>query len=136
MRTFVMRIVQLLPLFCVSVTVTESPGFTASCTCRDEAGSISIHASYCTSPPLTVACVPAWMRSRVSMPPMPTHVASAPATEADTLGTIHVPVTEVYVPPLAAYPDQFDEVENADAAGPVTPLPGWVCGAGCATPLG
>src|SRR5256885_16323835 len=131
-----MSIAQLLPLCCVIATVTESPGLTLSEICRDDAGSISIHASYCTSPPCTVACVPAWMRSRVSMPPTPTHVASAPVVVAETAGTVHVPLTAVNVPPVASYPDQFDELENEEAAGPVTPVLGCVWGAGTATPVG
>ena len=46
---------------------------------------------------------------------MPTHVASAPVIVAPTCGTIHVPVTDVYVPPFATYPDQLLEVSDTRA---------------------
>src|SRR4051812_20926897 len=101
--------VQSSALFCVIDTVTESPGFTLSDTGFDDAGSISIHASYTPSPLLPEACVPAWMRSLVVIPPMPTQVASAPLVVVATVGTVHVPVTEVKLPPVAEYPDQFDD---------------------------
>ncbi len=127
-----MAMVQSTALFWVSVTVTESPGFTDSDTGRDDEGSISVQASYATSPPLTVACVPAWMRSFESMPPIPTHVASAPDVVASTVGTVHVPVTDVKLPPVAEYPDQFDDVDEVAAGTPGLAGSVRVCGAGCA----
>src|SRR6266850_7260935 len=108
------------------VTVTESPAATASDTVRDDSGSISVHASYVTLPPETVACVPAWIRSVPVTPPMPTHVASAPVVVAPTWGTIHVPLTEVYVPPFATYPDQLLDVSET-RAGVVELVSGCVC---------
>src|SRR6266545_2133177 len=84
------------------VTVTESPARTWRGTRRVDCGNVSVHASYSTTPdPVTVACVPAWMRSLALTPPMPTQVASAPAVVVETCGTVQVPVTDVYVPPVA-----------------------------------
>ena len=100
---FFIAINQSFPLCWVIVTVTESPAVTESGTGREAAGSISIHDEYATVPlPSTIACVPAWIRSLLVSPPIPTHVASAPEDVGDTVGTVHVPVTEVNVPPLAA----------------------------------
>ena len=59
--------------------VTESPGCTDSGTGREARGSISIQASYWVLPePVTLCCVPAWIRSRERTPPMPTQAASTP----------------------------------------------------------
>src|SRR5260370_23114935 len=93
------------------LTVTESPECTASGTGWDACGRVSTQAWYCVLPePETVCCVPAWIRSRVLTPPMPTHAASAPAGESGVnLGTVQVPLTAVNVPPVAEQPDQFCE---------------------------
>src|SRR5215471_10519360 len=93
-------------------TVTESPPCTCNGTGREARGSISIQASYCVRPwPDTICCVPAWIRSRLRTPPIPTHAASIPpGLSALNCGTVHVPVTWVNVPPVAAYPDQLCEV--------------------------
>src|SRR5439155_19383415 len=102
---------QSFPVCCAIVTVTESPALTVSGTLREDCGSISIHEEYSTAPlPSTIACVPAWMRSLLVSPPIPTHVASAPLDVAETGGTTQVAVTDVNVPPFAAYPDQLLEL--------------------------
>src|SRR5919197_5870954 len=82
-------------------TVIESPGVTASGTCCEAAGSISIQAWYCDWPlPEPTSWVPAWIRSRLLTPPMPTQVAPTPgAPVGDGWGTVHVPLTAVYVCP-------------------------------------
>jgi hypothetical protein len=100
---FFMEMSQSFPLCCVIVTVTESPALTVSGTFREDCGSISSHAEYSTVPlPSTIACVPAWRRSLLVSPPIPTQVASAPLEVADTVGTVQVAVTDVKFPPLAA----------------------------------
>ena len=90
---------------CMSETVTVSPALTASGTSLEGCGSVSTHAEYWTAPLATVACVPACTRSVVVAPPIPTHVASAralvPDAVADTVGTVHVALTAVNVPPDA-----------------------------------
>src|SRR5579862_5946946 len=86
-------------------TDTESPAWTPSGTGWENCGSISIQASYSCRPELRmVSSVPAWMRSRLRSPPMPTQAASAPTPEPEplTCGTVHVALTAVKVPPLAA----------------------------------
>ena len=67
--------------------------------------------------PFTVASVPAWMRSVVFAPPMPTHVASIPATFGSGFPMTHVPDTDVTVPPVATYPDQFRELPRTVEVG-------------------
>src|SRR5438477_11450872 len=109
---------QSFPLCWVMDTVTESPALMESGTSRDDWGSISIHDVYTTPLPSTIAWVPAWMRSRLESPPIPTHVASAPLEFSETVGTVHVAVTEVNVPPLAAYPDQLLELLVTEAGVP------------------
>ena len=52
--------------------------------------------------PSTIAWVPAWMRSLLESPPMPTHVASAPVEVDATVGTVQVALTDVNAPPVAA----------------------------------
>ena len=52
--------------------------------------------------PLASDSVPAWMRSRLRTPPMPTQVASVPAVAPSVAGTVQVPVTDVKLPPLAS----------------------------------
>src|SRR5439155_14698497 len=78
-------------------TVTESPACTARGTVRETCGSVSIQALYWTRPdPSIASSVPAWIRSRVLSPPIPTQAASAaPVVEAEGCGTVQVPVTEV-----------------------------------------
>ena len=98
---FLIEIVHSPLALCEIEVVTESPGFTESETVREDCGSISTHASYVTEPPPTLACVPAWIRSRLLRPPIPTHVASAPVEVAETCGTTHVAVTAVKLPPFA-----------------------------------
>src|SRR3982074_881601 len=90
--TSVMLTPQELTDCCVIETVTVSPGATVSGTGCDACGSVSIHASYWTTPLSTKACVPAWTRSVVVAPPMPTHVASALVPVGATVGTVHVPL--------------------------------------------
>ena len=84
-------------------TLTESPGLMVSGTGWDVCGSVSTHAWYWVEPePETVCCVPAWMRSRLVTPPMPTQAASAPADESGVnWGTVHMPLTPLKVPPVA-----------------------------------
>src|SRR4051794_26889897 len=93
-------------------TLTESPAWTRNGTGREAPGSISTHAWYCVRPlPLTVCWVPAWIRSRVLTPPMPTHAASIPKfVSLVKSGMVQVPDTAVNEPPVAAYPDQLCEV--------------------------
>src|ERR1700737_1927343 len=94
-------------------TVTESPGTTANGTWREAWGSNSIHAWNWDCPlPVETSCVPAWIRSWLLTPPMPTQVAPTPgAPFGASWGTVHVPVTPVYGwLPVAAYPDQLCEV--------------------------
>src|SRR4030088_3041489 len=89
---------------CASDTVTVSPALTARVTGRDGCGSVSTHAEYVTTPLSTVASVPACTRSVVVAPPIPTHVASARTlvpVDADPVGTVHVALTAVNVPPDA-----------------------------------
>ena len=90
---------------CASETVTLSPAVTARETSREACGSVSTQAEYWTTPLVTVACVPACTRSVLVAPPIPTHVASAralvPDVDADTVGTVHVALTAVKVPPDA-----------------------------------
>src|SRR5436853_7314555 len=85
-------------------TEIESPACTDRGTGRDARGSISIHASYCVRPaPLTVCCVPAWIRSRLRTPPVPTQAASIPNdVSVVNCGTDQVPLTDVKLPPVAA----------------------------------
>src|SRR5258708_9193987 len=102
----------------VIATLTVSPPFTDSAIERVDWGKTSVHASYETVPsPFTVASVPAWMRSVVFAPPMPTHVASIPGTLGSGFATTHVPVTDVTVPPVATYPDQFRDVPRTVVVG-------------------
>src|SRR6266700_7023228 len=94
---------QSFPHCCAIVSVFDAPATTESGTLRDDCGSISIHEEYSTVPlPSTIACVPAWRRSLLVSPPIPTHVASAPLEVAETVGTVQVAVTDVKVPPFAA----------------------------------
>src|ERR1700737_3976131 len=61
-------------------TVTESPGTTANGTWREAWGSNSIHAWNWDCPlPVETSCVPAWIRSWLLPPPIPTHGAPPPA---------------------------------------------------------
>jgi hypothetical protein len=50
------------------------------------------------------SCVPAWIKSRLLTPPMPTQVAPTPAVvlEDEGWGTLQVPLTPVKVPDVAA----------------------------------
>ena len=60
----------------------------------------------------TVASVPAWIRSVVFAPPMPTHVASIPATLGSGFATTHVPVTDVTVPPVDLASDDIKKLKE------------------------
>src|SRR6185312_8141603 len=94
-----------------SDALIESPGETPTGTCVVGCGKTSYQAWYAGAPePLITAWVPTWIRSRVFTPPMPTHVASACVPLAlTTVGTVHVPLTAVKVPPVASYPDQLKD---------------------------
>src|SRR5438552_18859313 len=96
---------QSFPLCWVMDTVTESPALMESGTSRDDWGSISIHDVYTTPLPSTIAWVPAWMRSRLDSPPLPTHVASAPLQFSATVVTAHVAVPHDDSTPIAARTD-------------------------------
>src|SRR5438270_503309 len=119
--------VQSLPACWSIETLTASPGRTANGTWCGLSGSVSIQASYRTWPdPETISSVPAWMRSRLLSPPIPTQTALSPAALVVAgWGTVHVPDTAVKLPPLAAYPAQFDDWFRSrpfDAGGAVVEL--------------
>src|SRR5438105_15774171 len=132
--TFFMSTSQM-PVDCsVMETLTVSPPLTASEIVRVDCGKVSVQASYSIVPSgFTVASVPAWMRSVVLAPPTPTQVASTPATFGSGFAMTHVPLTEVKVPPVATYPDQFRDVPRTVVlvgpcgwVGATTAVPGWV----------
>ena len=86
----------------VMSTVTVSPGRTVSGTVSAAWGSVSIQAEYLTAAAVTVSSVPAWIRSRLSTPPIPTQAALTPAAlSAPGWGTVQVPCTSVKGPPAS-----------------------------------
>ena len=55
--------------------------------------------------------VPSWSRVLAEVPSMPIHVDEYVALwPAGTAGTVQSPVTPVYVPPVATWPDQLVEM--------------------------
>jgi hypothetical protein len=101
-------------------TVTMYPLLTAA------SPYISYHALYSGVDPAQLVSVPSCSTVALPQPSIPTHctASSAVVPEHVTVGTTHLALTALNVPPLSAYPDQLDEfVRKVSCAAPLVAEP-------------